>query len=150
MTRTETVERRVPVRLRSLAEILNPQPQTAAVLHRLLDWIDHADQASQRGEPRPALRRADGAPLFPETQRWLTELERRNPEAPPRGEDDVIDEDEVTRNPAEAGAGSSSAVLAAAGFDLGLGGAQKHGQQSIFPAASREMSRARKPAKKLI
>ena len=54
LTRRETVERRVPVRLRSLAEVLDPQPETAAVLHRLLDWIDRADRAAQAGAPKPA------------------------------------------------------------------------------------------------
>ena len=71
--------RRVPLRAKTLAQILNPQPETADVLHGLLDWIQRADLAAQRGDPRPDIQRADGAPLFPNSDWWLTELERRNP-----------------------------------------------------------------------
>ena len=63
-----------------MQEILNPQPTTADVLHELLAWIDSADRASQRCEPRPALARRDGRPLFPEGPWWLTELKQRRPE----------------------------------------------------------------------
>ena len=46
--------RRVPLRLASLAQILNPQPEMARVLHGLRDWIARADQAAQRGAARAA------------------------------------------------------------------------------------------------
>ena len=45
--------RRVPLRLLPLERILNPQPDTARVLHGLLEWIARVDLAPQRGEPRP-------------------------------------------------------------------------------------------------
>ena len=70
------MERRVPVRLRGLAEVLDPQPETAAVLHRLLDWIDRADRAAQAGAPKPAFTTATGEPIFPEEgeEWWLTDF----------------------------------------------------------------------------
>jgi len=79
LTKKETEERRVPVRLRSLDEILDPQPQTAEVLHRLLDWIDRADRAARAGKPKPAFTTAEKEPIFPEDDEewWLTEFERR-------------------------------------------------------------------------
>ena len=39
LRKKEDARRQVPVRLRTLKEALNPQPETAAVLHRLLDWV---------------------------------------------------------------------------------------------------------------
>ena len=47
--------RRVPLKLKSLADILNPQPETASVLSGVLDWISRADVAAQRGEPKPPI-----------------------------------------------------------------------------------------------
>ena len=112
LTRRVTEERRVPVRLRTLAEILDPQPQTAEVLHRLLDWIDRADRAAQAGEPKPAFTTAAGDPVFPDDgeEWWLTDFDRRkkkkapeepsssDPETEPDGngeeDDDEDDEDE--------------------------------------------------------
>ena len=69
----------MPVRLRNLADILDPQPQTAKVLHRLLDWIDRADWAAQAGASAPAFTTADGEPVFPEDDEewWLTDFEQR-------------------------------------------------------------------------
>ena len=104
-------QRRVPLRLRSLQDILNPQPRTARVLHGLLDWIDRADTAAQRGQPRPDLSRADGEPLFPVDEPWwLTDLERRNPATESCPDDlDVarIDDDDLTLRPDEAGVEST-------------------------------------------
>ncbi len=57
--------RTFPVRNRALAEVLDPQPRCSAVLHRLLEWIDRCDYASQRGEPRPPCRQEDGTPIIP-------------------------------------------------------------------------------------
>ena len=72
-------EQTVPVKHRELWEILNPQPRAAAVLHRLLDWIDRADYASQRREPRPFFGTPEGDAIFPEGDDpwWLTEMQRR-------------------------------------------------------------------------
>ena len=83
LTRREEVERRVPVRLRTLAEVLDPQPETAAVLHRLLGWIDRADRAAQAGEPKPASTTPEGEAIFPEDDEewWLTRFERRKKNA---------------------------------------------------------------------
>ena len=52
--------RRAPLRLGLLAQILNPQPETASVLHGLLHWIEQADQTAQQGKPRPQLLHPDG------------------------------------------------------------------------------------------
>lgn len=69
----------MPLRLLPLAFIVNPQPDTAEVLHALLDWIDRADLAHQAQELTPPPARLDGSPLFPDTDWWLTNLERRYP-----------------------------------------------------------------------
>ena len=53
------------VRNRPLAEVLDPQPRCSAVLHRLLEWIDRCDYASQRGESKPPCRQEDGTPIIP-------------------------------------------------------------------------------------
>ena len=53
-------ERRVPLQLKTLAAILNPQPAAADVFHGLLDWIDRCDLASQAQQPPPPAARADG------------------------------------------------------------------------------------------
>merc|ERR1711969_171096 len=84
LTKTVAEERRVPVRLRSLVEVLDPQPETAEVLHRLLDWIDRADRAAQAGEPKPAFTTAAGEPVFPDDEEWwLTDFDRRKKKAAP-------------------------------------------------------------------
>ena len=83
LTRRETLERRVPVRLRTLAEILDPQPETAAGLHRPLGGSDRADRAAQAGAPKPAFATAENEAIFPEDgeEWWLTEFERRKKNA---------------------------------------------------------------------
>ena len=72
-------ERMVPLRFRSLAECLNPQPEAHVVFQRLLDWIDRCDVASQTGEPKPSFQTVDGEPIFPEDDDpwWLTDISRR-------------------------------------------------------------------------
>ena len=101
----------MPLRLASVAQILNPQPETARVLHGLLDWIARADVAAQRGDPRPELCRADGQALFPEDEPWrLTDLERRNPADPAASgvlDEARLDEADLTFRPEEAGVESS-------------------------------------------
>ena len=64
------------MKFRSLADILDPQPEASAVIHRLLDWIDRVDLASQTGVPRPAFATIDGEPIFPpeEERCWLTDV----------------------------------------------------------------------------
>ena len=46
-------EASVKLQLFTVQEILNPQPDAAAVVHALLAWIDEADKAAQRGESKP-------------------------------------------------------------------------------------------------
>ena len=76
----QEIERRVPLRLKSLETVLNPQPATAAVLHEVLQWIRRCDEASQASLPMPATVRLNGESLFPEGEWWLTELEKRRPQ----------------------------------------------------------------------
>ena len=69
----------VSVKHKTLAEILNPQPRAASVFHRLLDWIDRVDIASQTGAPKPDFETDEGEPIFPEDDDpwWLTDVSRR-------------------------------------------------------------------------
>ena len=66
-----------PVRLRSLSEVLDPQPEAKAIYSQLLAWIDRADLAAQRGEPRPVFATASGDDIFPEEAWWLTVHQRK-------------------------------------------------------------------------
>ena len=72
-------ERSVPLRFRTLAQSLNPQPEAHVVFQRLLDWIDRCDVASQTGEPKPLFQTVGGEPIFPEDDDpwWLTDISRR-------------------------------------------------------------------------
>ena len=103
-------KRRIPLRMKSLHQILDPQPVTASVLHGLLGWIDRADRAHQAGGAKPPIEREDGEKLFPHGPWWLTELERRKP--PTQQSQDMddakLDEEDLTLNPDEAGVGSST------------------------------------------
>ena len=86
-------ERTIPVRLRTLKQCLDPQPKARDVIHKLLDWIDRCDQASQRGVQRPTFVTVEGESIFPEDEDnkwWLTELQRRSDEEeePPPGDED--------------------------------------------------------------
>ena len=76
-----TSEKSVPLRHRTLAEILNPMPDAQAVIARLLDFISRVDLASQSGAPRPEFRTSDGGSIFPEDEWWLTSLQRKAPDA---------------------------------------------------------------------
>ncbi len=98
------IQRRMPLRLHTLAGVLDPQPGTAEVLHALLEWIGRCDAASQCCQPPPPPTRMDGAPLFPEGEWWLTELEKRRPAATEINATDEVayDDDEVTNNAEEA------------------------------------------------
>ena len=71
-------KKRVPVKMKTLEEILNPQPQTALVLHELLHWIDLYDACAQRQEAPPPLVRRDGTPMFQDDEWFLTEFEKRS------------------------------------------------------------------------
>ena len=74
-------EHALPVKLKTLEEILNPQPDAQVVIHRLLDWMDRVDLATQTGDSRPLFQTADGDDIFPEDGDpwWLTDVSRRAP-----------------------------------------------------------------------
>ena len=55
LTRRQTEERRVPVRMRTLAELLDPQPRTAEVLRKVVDWIDR-ERPAPPSRPRAGSR----------------------------------------------------------------------------------------------
>ena len=73
-------EKKLPVKARSLQEILNPQPDAAVVMQNFLEWIDEADLASQRKEAAPAFKTASGEDIFPpyETRWWLLDFVRNS------------------------------------------------------------------------
>ena len=63
------------------------------MIHKLLDWIERVDRASQTGAPRPAFETVDHESIFPEDDEgkwWLTDVQnRKTPETqqPPADED---------------------------------------------------------------
>ena len=101
-----SAERNIPLKCRTLAEVLNPQPQAAAVIRNLLGWIDRVDSASQHGTPRPSFSTLDGGDIFPDEPWWLTELQKRAPpdeepepgdeDGPPSGDDGQADDAALT------------------------------------------------------
>ncbi len=117
-------ERRVPLRLKRVEDILNPQPDTAEVVHAVLEWIKRCDVASQKGEAAPPAVRLDGAALFPEHEWWLTDFERRKP-TPENAEgngDEIYEDADLTRDPEEAwwrgsASESSGSVVGESGDD---------------------------------
>ena len=58
---------------------MNPQPDATVVIHRLLDWMDRVDVASQHGHARPPFRTIWGEDIFPpDDELWgLTDVSRR-------------------------------------------------------------------------
>ena len=54
-----------PVKNRKLADILNPQPKCSVVLHKLLQWIDGCDYASQMGKEKPQCIDYNGDEIIP-------------------------------------------------------------------------------------
>ena len=83
-------ERSVPLKFRTLAETLNPQPDAHVVFQRLLDFIERCDIASQLGLPRPEFKTLDGEAIFPEDDEpwWLTEVSKRISAEDRRGDED--------------------------------------------------------------
>ena len=80
-------EKLVSVKWRELDEILNPQPRAQRVIHKLLDWIERVDKASQSGAPRPAFETVDHEAIFPEDDEekwWLTDVQNRKVPAAPQ------------------------------------------------------------------
>ena len=101
-------EKLMSVKWRGLEEILNPQPSAQRVIHKLLNWIERVDEASQIGAPRPAFETVDHQPIFPEDEEdkwWLTDVQNRKEPAaqqpadedgPPSSEGEhVSDEDKM-------------------------------------------------------
>ena len=104
-------EKMVPVTWRTLAACLNPQEDAQRVMHKLLDWIDRVDLASQVGASRPAFLADDGSPIFPEDENdlwWLTDLQRskqddaKGDEDGPPSSDEGQDQEEDKGEPGEA------------------------------------------------
>ena len=84
-------EQAIPVKLKSVEDIINPQPDAQVVIHRLLGWMDRIDSASQTGASRPPFRTIDGGEILPRDDEpwWLTDVSRRvtADEEPPGDED---------------------------------------------------------------
>ena len=59
----------IPLTQKTLEKILNPQPEAQKVIHRLLDFINRVDLASQHGLPKPAFKTSDGQDIFTDVQR---------------------------------------------------------------------------------
>ena len=105
-------EQLVPLKSKTLEEVLNPQPAASVVIKKLLDWIDRCDTASQTGAPKPPFETVDGEAIFPEDDDpwWLLEIQKRKVEedeeeaigdedGPPSEEEmqaEVSDEDPVS------------------------------------------------------
>ena len=65
-------ERSIPLKNRTLAEVLDPQLEASTVIKKLLDLIDRVDFASQEGSPKPEFKAADGSPIYPDgDEPWL-------------------------------------------------------------------------------
>jgi hypothetical protein len=76
-------ERRVPVKLRTLEEIVNPQPQMSAVNERFLEWVQRENDAWLSRLPPPAFETHTGEAIFPdpnEVEWWLTDVQQRKSE----------------------------------------------------------------------
>ena len=83
----------IPLKLRTLQEVLSPQPAATRVYKRLLDWIHRVAVASRTGAPRPPFATEEGAPIFPEDgdKWWLTDVQLRaakDETGVPRGDED--------------------------------------------------------------
>ena len=83
-------EQSVPLKFRTLAETLNPQPDAHVVFQRLLDFIERCDIASQLGLPRPEFKTLDGEAIFLEDDEpwWLAEVSKRISAEDRRGDED--------------------------------------------------------------
>ena len=70
---------RIPFKLRTLEDVLNPQPAATIVYKHLLGWIHRVAEAARIGMPRPAFATEDGALIFPEGDDhwWLTDVQLR-------------------------------------------------------------------------
>ena len=73
-------EHTTPVKHRKLEEVLHPQPDATVVIHRLLDWMDRVDVASQQGNARLPFNTPEGEDIFPPEDElwWLTDVSQRS------------------------------------------------------------------------
>ena len=92
----------IPVKNKTLTEILNPQPKCSVVLHKLMEWIDECDLASQTGKPKPECLDKDGQPIIPtddDNLWWLTEMSaRKTEEKDAKADEDGPPDEEVEKN----------------------------------------------------
>ena len=61
------------------------------MIHKLLNWIERVDRASQTGAPRPAFETDDHESIFPEDDEdkwWLTDVQNRKEPAAPQAPSD--------------------------------------------------------------
>ena len=67
-------ERGIPLKNRTLAEVLCPQPAASVVIKRLLHWIDRVDRRTCAA--KPSFETEDGQSIFPESDEpwWLTDM----------------------------------------------------------------------------
>ena len=75
--------RRIPLKLRTLKETLEPQPAMTAVISRFLEWAEREDSALHAGLPPPKFETATGARIFPSDgeEWWLTDVQLRKDKA---------------------------------------------------------------------
>ena len=101
--------RRVPVKLRTLQEALDPQPLMSQVLARLLAWIDREDGALQGGQPPPRFETAEGETIFPpdDEEWWLTDVQKQ---ASTEATANAADEDGPASSDGEVGVAPDAAV----------------------------------------
>ena len=83
----------MPMKLRTLEEVLNPQPEAMQVYKRYLDWIRRVVLASHNGGQRPDFVTEGGEAILPEDGAtwWLTNAQRHaanTKEVQHRGDED--------------------------------------------------------------
>ena len=76
-----TSARAISLKFRTVAEVLNPQPEATIVIQKLLRWIELVDLASRCGGPKPPFCDEAGGAIFPEgVPWWLTDVSVRRTE----------------------------------------------------------------------
>ena len=58
---------------------MNPQPDATVVIHRLLDYMNRVEVATQQGRAQPPFKTLEGVDIFPPEDElwWLTDVSRR-------------------------------------------------------------------------
>ena len=129
--------RRIPLKLRTLKETLEPQPAMTAVISRFLEWADREDAALHSGLPPPKFEALDGAAIFPTNgeEWWLTDVQLRKEKAaeiviedgPPSGDEGQDQEPLVLPDD------GSSESMEDDGTDSSEGAAHDHGDMDWEP-----------------